>query len=79
MTNADITVYSTSWCGFCKMAKDYLTKLGVSFKEINIEEDLAAANYVVDKTKQMGVPVIQVGDQFIIGFDKPKLDAALNS
>lgn len=76
-TGQDITLYSTSWCGFCKMAKDYFHKHDIAFKEVDVEKDQAAAMYVVQKTQQMGVPVIQIDDQFIVGFDRPKIEAAL--
>jgi glutaredoxin 3 len=72
-----VTVYSTTWCGFCKMAKAYLTSLKVPFKEVNIEEDQTAAMYIVHKTGQAGVPVIEVADETILGFDRTRLDSAL--
>ena len=78
MSTPSVTVYSTTWCGFCKTAKAYLSKIGVDFKEVNVEEDAVAAKYIVDKTQQRGVPVIQIGDDFIVGFDRPKIDAALS-
>ena len=73
-----VTVYSTTWCGFCKMVKAYLESKKVPFTEVNIEEDPAAGAYVVEKTRQMGVPVTEIGDIFIIGFDRQRIDLALN-
>lgn len=75
--DATVNVYSTVWCGFCRMAKEYLKGKGVEFKEIDVEQDQAAAQHIVNKTGQYGVPVIEIGDKTIIGFDRPRIDAAL--
>ena len=61
------------------MTKEYLKAHGVAFEDINLEQDVAAAGFVVEKTQQRGVPVIQIGDEFIVGFDRPKIDAALKT
>ena len=73
-----VTVYSTTWCGFCKMVKAYLESKKVAFTEVNVEEDREAGAYIVEQTKQMGVPVTKIGDVFIIGFDRQRIDLALN-
>ena len=74
---AAVKVYSTTWCAYCRMAIEYLTKLGVPFKEINIEQDQAAMAYIMSKTQSAGVPQIEIGDEVILGFDRPRIDAAL--
>ena len=74
-----VTVYSTTWCGFCKMAKEYFKSKNVAFDDINVEEDRAAAEHIVKKTGQMGVPVIEIGNYTIIGFDRPHIDMALQA
>ncbi|MBI4295734.1 MAG: PDZ domain-containing protein [Chloroflexi bacterium] len=74
----DVTIYSTPTCRYCRMAKQYLSEKGVAFREIDISHDPAAAQEVVDRTGQMGVPVIVIGEQTIIGFDRPRLDQALS-
>lgn len=76
-TDAAVKIYSTSWCVYCRMVKEYLDKLGVSFKEINIEDDAKAAEYIMGKTHSAGVPQIEIGDQVILGFDRPRIDSAL--
>jgi glutaredoxin 3 len=76
---SQVTVYSTSWCGFCHQLKSWLKDQNVEFKEIDIEADQDAAKEVVEATKQMGVPVTKIGDEYIVGFDRPKLEAALES
>lgn len=77
--STNITVYSTSWCGFCKQAMKYFDSLGIKYKDINVEEDRAAAEEMVQKSHQMGVPVIEIDDNIIVGFDRPKIDAALQA
>lgn len=77
MSTTTVTVYSTTWCGFCKMAKQYFDSKGVKYKDVNVEEDQKAGMYIMQKTGQAGVPVIEIGDTTIIGFDRPKIDTAL--
>ena len=74
-----VTVYSASWCAFCRAAKDYLNKIGVEFTEKDIEKDPANAKEVIDKSNQMGIPVLDIDGTIVIGFDKPRIDAALKS
>lgn len=72
-----VTVYSTTWCGFCHQAKKYFDSIGIKYNDINVEQDPAAAEEMVKKSNQMGVPVIEIGDAVIVGFNKPQVDAAL--
>jgi glutaredoxin 3 len=74
----EVTVYSAPWCVFCRMAKNYLESKGVAFKEIDIEKDPAAAQALVAKTGQAGIPVIEIGEESILGFDRPKIDETLS-
>jgi glutaredoxin-like YruB-family protein len=74
-----ITVYSAPWCAFCHAAKEYLNKLGVVYEEKDIETDPKFAEEAVAKSGQMGIPVITVADEVIIGFDRPKIDNALRA
>lgn len=74
---ANVTVYSTPWCVFCRAAKDYLKSRDVPYKEVDVEANPEAGMYIVNKTGQMGVPVIEIGDETILGFDRPRIDLAL--
>jgi len=74
-----VTVYGASWCAFCHMAKEYLKSKGVAFKEIDIDHDPASAQAIYAKTGQAGVPVIEIGDTVILGFDRPKIDESLRA
>jgi len=72
-----VTIYSTTWCHFCKEAKKFFTENNVKFKEINVEEDQEAAREMVEKSGQMGVPVIDIDGTIIVGFDRTKIKKAL--
>ena len=72
-----VTVYSTTTCPFCTMVKDWLKDKGVSFDDVNVGTDQDKAKEMMDKSGQMGVPVIDVEGTVVIGFDKPKLEEAL--
>ena len=72
-----VTIYSADWCAFCHAAKDYLDKIGVTYTEKNVEDDQTAAVEAVKKSGQMGIPVLDIDGQVIVGFDRPKIDAAL--
>jgi glutaredoxin 3 len=78
-SNNKVVIYSASWCAFCHMAKQYLTGLKVPFKEIDVEQDHQAAKDLVEKTGQAGIPVLEIGDETIIGFDRPRIDLALRA
>lgn len=74
-----IKVYSTTWCGFCHAAKQYFDKIGVKYDDVNVETDPKAAQEMVEKSGQMGVPVIDIDGTVIVGFDKPKIDELLRA
>lgn len=59
------------------MAKRYFDQLGVKYEDRNVEENPAYAQEAVEKSGQMGIPVIDIDGQIIIGFDKPRIDAAI--
>jgi len=76
-TTKRVTVYSTPTCPYCHQAKDYLTSKGVAFADLNVATDLEARNAMVRRSGQLGVPVIEVDGQVIIGFNRGKLDELL--
>lgn len=75
--NTKPIIYSATWCAFCHAAKQYLDKLGVAYEDRDVERDPAFANEAVSKSGQMGIPVIDIDGVVIVGFDRPKIDAAL--
>ena len=72
-----VTVYSATWCAFCHATKQYFDQLGIKYTDKDVEKDPAAANEAVGKSQQMGIPVIDIDGTIIVGFDRPKIDAAL--
>jgi len=74
---AKVKVYSTPTCPWCTKVKEYLESIGVEFENVDVSKDRDAAMAMVKKTRQMGVPVTEIGENFIIGFDKDSIDQAL--
>ena len=72
-----ITIYSTPSCHFCHAAKDFFNENNIEFTDYNVAEDTEKRKEMMDKTGQMGVPVIIIDDEIIIGFNKPKLKELL--
>ncbi|OGH76764.1 MAG: NrdH-redoxin [Candidatus Magasanikbacteria bacterium RIFOXYC2_FULL_40_16] len=72
-----VEIYSTESCPYCFKAKDYLKEKKVRYIEYNVAEDHKRAKEMMEKSGQMGVPVIVVDDEVIIGFDKEKIDEAI--
>ncbi len=68
-----VTIYSTPTCHFCHMAKDFFTEHNVEFTDYNVGEDPAKRTEMIQKSGQMGVPVIQIDNNLIVGFNKPKI------
>jgi len=60
------------------MVKDYLKGKGIEFNDYNVAEDQSKAQEMVEKSGQMGVPVIEIDNNIIVGFDKPEIDRLLN-
>jgi len=69
----NVTIYSTPSCHFCHMAKDFFKEKNVAFTDYDVASDTTKRAEMLEKSGQMGVPVIQIGDQLIIGFNKPKI------
>ncbi len=72
-TKPHVTIYSTPTCHFCHAAKDFFTANNVAFTDYNVGTDLEKRKEMIEKSGQMGVPVITVGKDIIVGFDEPKL------
>jgi len=74
----NVTIYSTPSCTYCTLAKNFFKKNGVEFTEHNVATDLAKRKEMIEKTGQMGVPVIEVNGEIVIGFDETKLRSVLD-
>jgi glutaredoxin-like YruB-family protein len=72
-----VIVYSTTSCPWCYRAKDWLTDHKINFEDINVGVDQARAQEMIEKSGQMGVPVIEINGKIIVGFDEEKMKAAL--
>ena len=79
MSDTKVIVYSAPWCAFCHAAKAYFDKLGVKYTDKDVEKDPSAGMEAVTKSQQRGIPVIDIDGEIIIGFDRPRIDAALKS
>jgi glutaredoxin 3 len=72
-----VTIYSTSSCPWCKRAKEYLDEKKVEYTEIDVSVDPAGAEKMLQKTQQMGVPVLDIHGKIVVGFDPIAIDEAL--
>jgi glutaredoxin-like YruB-family protein len=72
-----VTIYSTPACHYCHAAKDFFNEHNVGFTEHNVAEDHAKRTEMIEMTGQMGVPVIRIGDDVVVGFDEDKIKELL--
>ena len=78
MANAKkVTIYSTPTCVYCRMAKDFFNANHIAYVDHNVMTDLKAREEMFAKSRQMGVPVIDVDGQIMVGFDKKTLEDLL--
>ncbi|MEK7673979.1 MAG: glutaredoxin domain-containing protein [Patescibacteria group bacterium] len=70
-------IYVTTYCPYCHMAKEYLIKKGVVLEEKNVETDLKARDEMIQKSGQMGVPVLDIEGKIIVGFSQEEIEKAL--
>lgn len=78
MTDKKVVIYSTPTCPWCKRTKDYLSQKGISFTDYNVAVDREKAKEMIQKSKQMGVPVIIIDDEVVVGFNQSRLDSLLS-
>lgn len=72
-----VTIYSTPVCHFCQAAKEFFKENNVQYTEHDVASDAEKREEMVEMTGQMGVPVIQIGDDVVIGFDEDKVKELL--
>ena len=73
----DVIIYSTPTCHYCHMAKEFLTANNVKFTDHNVAEDATKRQEMVEKTGQLGVPVIMIGGETMVGFNERKMKELL--
>lgn len=76
-TQKEVIIYSTPTCHFCHAAKDFFTENHVAFTDYDVATDLAKRTEMINKSGQMGVPVIDIGGELIVGFDEHRLREVL--
>lgn len=72
-----VTIYSTPTCHFCKEAKEFMNAKGIAFTEHDVAKDLEQRKVMVEKSGQLGVPVIDVDGQIMVGYEESMLAEAL--
>ncbi len=73
----NITIYSTPSCHFCHMAKDFFKENNIAYTDHDVASDQEKRKEMMERSGQMGVPVIFIDDQMVIGFNKPKIKELL--
>lgn len=68
-----VTIYSTPVCHYCQAAKEYFNENNVSYTEHDVASDSEKRQEMIEMTGQMGVPVIRIGDDVVVGFDEAKV------
>ncbi|MBW3016978.1 glutathione S-transferase N-terminal domain-containing protein [Candidatus Woesearchaeota archaeon] len=74
---AKVKVYSTPTCPYCVMAKQFLKENKIEFEDVDVSKDRAAAEEMVEKSGQMGVPVLDIDGEIVVGFDKQRIKKLL--
>ena len=77
MAEHNIKIYTTPTCAYCKMAKEFFKANNVNYEEVNVATDAKGRDEMIQKSGQLGVPVIDIDGNLVIGFDKPKLSELL--
>ncbi len=72
-----ITIYSTPTCHFCQAAKEFFAEKGLAFTNYDVATDAAKREEMISLTGQLGVPVIKVGEDIMVGFDRNRLATKL--
>ena len=72
-----VKIYTTSTCPYCKMAKDFLKENKIKFEEIDVGRSHEAANEMIKKSGQTGVPVLDINGKIVVGFDVERIKKTL--
>jgi glutaredoxin 3 len=76
---AKVIIYGAEWCPPCHTAKAYLKSRDVAYEYISVDEKPEAGRQIAIKTGWTAIPIIQIGDEYILGFDRAKIDGALQA
>lgn len=72
-----VTIYSTPTCTYCTMAKDFFDENDIKYENVDVSVDENKRNEMIEKSGQMGVPVIDIEGEIIVGFNEPKIKETL--
>lgn len=75
---AKVKVYSTPSCPYCVTLKEYLKDNNIEFEGVDVSQDKVQLDEMINKSGQMGVPVVDIDGEIVIGFDKIKIASLLN-
>ncbi len=73
----EVRIYTTPNCGYCIMAKNFFQEHNIKYDEIDVGIDAKKREEMINKTGQMGVPIIEIGNEIIVGFDKKRISQIL--
>lgn len=74
----EVTLYTAPTCSWCQAVKDYLHAREIDFEEIDVSADQSLAEEMMDKSGQMGTPVLEIDGEIVIGFNRPEIDQLLD-
>jgi len=73
----NVSIYTTPTCGYCRMAKDFFKEHNIAYTEYNVAEDAEKRKEMIEKSGQMGVPVMFIDKEMIVGFNEEKIKSSL--
>ena len=75
---AKVRVFTTSFCPYCVALKEFLKEHNIEFEEVDVSENEEAQKEMIEKSGQMGVPVVEIDGEIVVGFDKERISQLLN-
>ena len=73
-----VIIYTTPTCQYCKMAKQYIEKHGITYEEYDVSRDMKARKEMIERSHQLGVPVIEINRDIFVGFDRREIAKVLD-
>ena len=74
---SNVIIYSASWCGYCRLAKEYFKEHDITYTEYDVEKDPEKGREAMEKSGQIGVPIIMIDNNVIVGFDPDRIESFL--
>ncbi len=73
-----VKIFTTPTCPWCKLTKDYLTKNKIEFENIDVTTDQKAVSEMMERSGEMAVPQLWIGNEVVVGFDQKRIGELLN-